>query len=299
MDEQMQGFLINSLGMFFSSEMQACLAKVRETAGYDLSSEHKVPFLAFHKFITDPQPDFISRLRADPQKEHWYHALVNGILGNVQGSFSCVLYHQERVTHTERALMQVLQDYKIKRLPENGSLGLGGTSVLDFEYQAYVLAFRRCLDQLACALAAFFKNKYSSFRTLPHFLGHRKPREVAQRLSDVHAKYVNSFEFVLSEGGVTSVRDRIAHYEFVQAGCFNLNTRGVVLVGGGENLNLPGGTARTLAETLQNKSSSLQQCIAEMIEVFVEEVTKWEANKESFTLKAAQVVSLHAKPNDG
>jgi hypothetical protein len=177
--------------------------------------------------------------------------------------------------------MQVLQDHKIKGLPENGSLGLGGTSVLDFEYQAYVLAFRRCLDQLACALAAFFKNKYSSFRTLPHFLGHRKPREVAQKLANVHAKYVNNFEFVLSEGGVTSVRDRIAHYEFVQAGCFNLSTRGVVLVGGGENLNLPGGTARTLTETLQSKSSSLQQCIAEMIEVFVEEVANWEADNVS------------------
>ena len=57
MDEKMQGFLINSLGMFFSPEMQACLAKVREIAGYDLSAEHKVPFLVFHKFITDPQPE--------------------------------------------------------------------------------------------------------------------------------------------------------------------------------------------------------------------------------------------------
>lgn len=278
MDEQMKRFLINSLGMFFSSEVQTCLAEVREIAGYDLSVEHKGPFLAFHKFITDPQPDFISKLRADPKKEHWYHALVNGILGNVQGSFSCVLYHQDRVAHTERALTQVLQNHKIKGLPENGCLGLGGTSVLDFEYQAYVLAFRRCLDQLACALAAFFKNKYSSFRTLPHFLGHRKPREVAQKLAEVHAKHVNSFEFVLSESGVTSVRDRIAHYEFVQAGCFNLSSRGVVLVGGGENLNLPAGTTRTLTETLQSKSSSLHQCIAEMIEVFVEEVAIWQAN---------------------
>lgn len=199
MDEQMQNFLINSLSMFYSSEMQTCPAKVREIAGYELSEENKTPFLAFHKFITDPQPDFISKLRADPKKEHWYHALANGILGNVQDSFSCVLYHQERVAQTERTLMDVLQGLNIKGLPENGTLGLGGTSVLDFEYQAYVLAFRRCLDQLACALAAFFKNKYSSFRTLPHFLGHRKPIEVAGKLADVHAKHVSNFEFVLSE----------------------------------------------------------------------------------------------------
>jgi hypothetical protein len=279
MDAQMQPSLIKSLGMFFSAEMQACHAKVREIAGYELSPENRAPFLAFHKFTTDPQPDFISTLRDDPKREHWYHALVNGMLGNVQASFSCVLYHQDRATHIERALMEVLEAQKLKGLPENGTLGLGGTSVLDFEYQAYVLAFRRCLDQMAGALAAFFKNKYSSFRTLPDFLGRRRPKEVAQKLADVHAKYVSDFEFVLSEGGVTSVRDRIAHYEFVPAGFFNLSTRGVVLVGGGENLNLPGGTSRTLTETLQNKSSSLHRCIAEMIETFIVAVANWEAGK--------------------
>lgn len=278
MDEQMQSFLINSLNMFYSSEMQTCLAKVREIAGYELSAKNKTPFLTFHKFITDPQPDFISKLRADSKKEHWYHALVNGVLGNVQGSFSCLLYHQERVAQTEHALMDVLQAHDIKGLPTNGTLSLGGTSVLDFEYQAYVLAFRRCLDQLACSLAAFFKNKYSSFRTLPNFLGHQKPREVASKLAEVHAKHISNFEFVLSEGGVTSVRDRIAHYEFVQAGCFNLSTRGIVLVGGGESLNLPGSAAKTLTDTIQFKSNSLHQCITEMIDVFVQEVAKWEAD---------------------
>lgn len=282
MDKQMQSFLSSSLSRFYSSELQSCLAKVRDIAGYELSAKNKRPFLAFHKFITDPQPAFISKLRADPRNEHWYHALVNGILGNVQGSFSCLLYHQDRTMHIERALMDVLQGHNIIGLPENGSLGLGGTSILDFEYQAYVLAFRRCLDQLAYAIAAFFKNKYSSFRTLPHFLGHRKPREVASKLADVHTKYVSKFEFVLSEGGVTSVRDRIAHYEFVQAGCFNLSTSGVVLVGGGENLNL-GGTFRTLTDALQSKSNSLQQCITEMIGVFIEEVAKWEASVLSGT----------------
>lgn len=52
-----------------------------------------------------------------------------------------------------------------------------------------------------------------------------------------------------------------------------------MLVGGGENLNLPGdSTASTLNETLQSKSGSLHQCIAEMIEIFVLEVANWEAH---------------------
>lgn len=279
--QQMQGFLLNALGMFFSPEMQSCLAKVREIAGYELSPADKAPFLAFHKFITDPQPIFITELRTDPKREHWYHALVNGMLGNVQGSYNCVLYHQGRVTQTEQALLQALQEHRIKGFSENGSVGLGGTTVLDFEYQAYVLAYRRCLDQLAYALAAFFKNKYTSFRTLPRFLERRKPKEVAQKLSAVQAKYECEFEFVLSEDGVPSVRDRIAHYEFVQAGCFNLSTRGVVLVGGGENLNLQGSSTNSLTEILNRKSHNLHQCITEMIDVFITEVAAWEAHRST------------------
>jgi len=283
MDEQTQDFLIKSLNMFFSSEMQACLAQIQAIAGYEPSEEYKVPFGAFNQFISDPEPNFISKLRADPKREHWYHALVGGILGNVQGSYNCALYHQDRVIYTEHTLMQALREHNIKELPQNGCVAIGGTPVLDFEYQAYVLAFRRCLDQLACALAAFFKNKYSSFRTLSKFLERQKPTEIANKLIDVHAKHVDNFEFVLSENGVRSVRDRIAHYEFVQAGSFNVSVKGVVLVGGGENLNLLGDTKRTLTEILQSKSSNLQQCITEMLEVFIEEVARWEANNISET----------------
>ena len=276
MDQQMQEFVKSGLNMFFSPEMQDCLAKVREIAGYELSPQNRVPFLLFHKFITEPQPDFISKLRSDPKKEHWYHDLVNGILGNVRSSFSCVLYHQDRVVQLEQMLMEVLEEHNIKGLPKNGSLGLGGTTVLDFEYQAYVLAFRRCLDQFAWALAAFFKNRYSSFRTLASFLERQKPKAVAQKIIDIHKNHVSNFEFVLSEGGVTSIRDRIAHHEFVSAGCFNLSNRGVVLVGGGENLNIPSGISKTLAEILEYKSRCLHQCIAEMIETFIVEVGNWD-----------------------
>jgi hypothetical protein len=276
MDAKMQDFLANSLGLFMNPHIQSCLAIVKGIAGYELTAKHKEPFLAFHRYITDPQPDFISTLRADPKKEHWYHLLVNGILGNVQSSFSCVLYHQERLVHVEAALMQSLKRHNVSEKMGNSTLALGGTSVLDFEYQAYVLAYRRCLDQFAGAIAAFFKNRYSSFRTLPTFLGHRKPQEVAKAICDIHFKYTGTFEFVLSEGGVTSVRDRIAHYEFVPAGCVNISVRGIVLVGGGENLNLGNSNESTLTQVLAQKTDSLHWCIEEMLQAFINSVTAWE-----------------------
>lgn len=53
-------------------------------------------------------------------------------------------------------------------------MGLGGTRKMDFEYQAFVLAYRRCLDYLAGAIASYFKTEVSSFRTLPKSISKSK-----------------------------------------------------------------------------------------------------------------------------
>lgn len=254
------------------------MAAIKTIAGHELHEKYKTGFLEFHRYITNPQPDFITKLRSDPKKEHWYHLMVNGVLGNVQRSFSCVLYHQGRLSNVEAELMTAIRGYNLHDKLGAATMGLGDSSILDFEYQAYVLAYRRCLDQFAGAMAAFFKNKYSSFRTLPAFLARRKPETVARLISDIHGKYVEHFEFVLSEGGVTSVRDRLAHYEFVPAGCVNISARGVVLVGGGENLNLNGDNS-SLTEILSKKTDILYECIAEIIQSFIQSTSKWEVSK--------------------
>lgn len=262
--------------MFFNSEIQACLNEIQEIAGYDLPENEREAFLVFHGHITSPQPNYITALRNDPKKEHWYHLLVNGVLGNTQSSFACVRYHLENLKKIESEIIKSIEQKNYKEALGDSTMVLGNTRIWDFEYQAYVLAYRRCLDQFAGALAAFFKNKYSSFRTLPDFLARRKPQEVAIPLIEVHKKHTENFEFVLSEGGVTSVRDRIAHYEFVQAGTINLSSRGLVFVGGGENLNLNFEEKSLLSETLEEKTVALHKCISEMIHCYVSEVTKWQ-----------------------
>lgn len=280
MDAEAQAFFSDSLARFFDPHFQSCMAGIKSVAGYDLEERYRAGFLGFHSYITDPQPRFISELREDPKKEHWYHLLVNGVLGNVQSSFSCVLYHQERLRNVEKNLMEVLSQYNLTERMGGSTLGVGGTSVLDFEYQAYVLAYRRCLDQFAGAIAAFFKNKYSSFRTLPAFLERRKPQEVAIAISETHSHYAKDFEFVFSEGGVTSVRDKIAHYEFVPAGCINISARGIVLVGGGENLNFNFTDNHSLTEILSKKSDILYQCIEDVLRTFIKSVSQWEDSRK-------------------
>ncbi|MEN9317048.1 MAG: hypothetical protein RIS35_3441, partial [Pseudomonadota bacterium] len=95
-------FMDQSIALMASEEMRKFWVCIREAAGFHLSSAECEPFLAFHRFVTEPEPQFITAWRADPKKERWYRLLVNGV-GNVESSFACVRYHQERVRSIEAA----------------------------------------------------------------------------------------------------------------------------------------------------------------------------------------------------
>ncbi len=277
----------NMLRTFFSSEMQTCLKMVQEVAGFEMTSNLREPFQKFYSFVTSPEPDAIIKLRNDQKKgDYWYHQLVNGILGNVQQSFTCVLYHQSRLLTVEAELMTRLASLsEIPGLLKNSFLGVGGTQILDFEYQAYVMAYRRCLDQFATAISAFFKDRTNSFRKLPKNLSLKRPPGVVKAIANVHKKHVAAFEFVMSEGGDPSVRDRIAHFEFVPAGTLNIRPDGAILVGGGENLNFflgVDGEKAMLANVIANKTAALHNCIEELISEFIRSVTIWEDDSIKF-----------------
>jgi hypothetical protein len=272
---------VDILRAIFSAETQACFKVVQDVAGFEMEVNLKKPFLDFHQYVTNPQPDFITRLRNNANKgDYWYHQLVNGILGNVQQSFLCVLYHQGRLLDVEAELMRRLASLgEIPALSRNSTLGIGGTQILDFEYQAYVMAYRRCLDQLSTAISAFFKERISSFRTLPKKLARKRPLEVVEAIAGAHNKYISAFEFVMSEGGAPSIRDRIAHFEFVPAGTLNIRADGAVLVGGGEGLNFDQTTSvekMELAKIINDKTVALHSCIADILNGFIQSVTAWE-----------------------
>lgn len=269
------------LRAIFSVETQAYFQVVREVTGFDMEPHLEKPFSEFLRFVSDPQHNCITLLRNNEKKgDYWYHQLVNGILGNVKQSFLCVLYHQSRLLGVEAELMRRLASLgDMPAILENSTIGMGGMYVLDFEYQAYVMAYRRCLDQLSTAISAFFKERISSFRSLPKKLARKRPQKVVEAIANTHNKYISTFEFVMSEGGAPSIRDRIAHFEFVPAGTLNIRSDGVVLVGGGEDLNfnqLLSPEKTELAKTINNKTVALHSCIAEILNEFIQSVSAWE-----------------------
>lgn len=256
---------------FFNPEIQGCLKTIESLTGYKLGAADRQPFLYFYNYLTNPQPNFITVWRENPQLEKWYHKFVNGIQGDVQNTLACVLYHHERLVTIEREVMEGIEKYNYRQALGNSTVGLGNTLVWDFEYQAFILAVRRCLDYLARAISTYFKNDFHSFRRLAGFLEKQQKPKVTTRLIELHAKYSSVFEFVLSEGDRKSIRDKISHYEYVPVGCINLSQRGFMLVGGGENLGFSGGdSSALLSEVLQRHVTNLRSCIREMINAYVD-----------------------------
>ena len=153
---------------------------------------------------------------------------------------------------------------------------MGNTIRWDAEYQAFVLAVRRCLDYLARAMAAYFENDHHSFRRIPRLLAGCKPTSVASALAAAIERHQGAFEYVLSDGNKKSIRDLLSHYEYIGAGTLNISRHGFVMAGGGERLNVAkweGG----LSPVIRQKATDLHLCISEVIATFVESAAQHEA----------------------
>ena len=281
----MEDYRNEELERLASNEMLTeCFKFIESVLGYKLSAIDKQPFLFFHNFITNPQPEFISNWRNDSKREIWYHKFTNRILGDVQNAFPCVLYHFDKLVDLENSLLSGVEKYNYREIiSQNSGMGGGNTLIFDFEYQAYILAFRRCLDYLARAICSYFMQDYNSFRTLGEFLKKINRPIVAEPLIKLHEKYSQNFDFVLSDGERKSVRDIISHYEFVSVGTINLSKRGIVIAGGGKNEFIIYGEGNMLlSEVLQKQVSDLRLCIREFIYTYVDSIKKEQILKKKF-----------------
>ncbi len=246
------------------------LANVRAIADFDVPA-HVVPvFSGFHSWITNPQPESITALCEHPKGDRWYRGLVNGVLGDVRNGLAAAHYHASNIAQIEHAVCELLADPALLAALRPGQgIGVGGTRKLDYEYQAFVLAFRRCLDYLAQSLSAYFKTQQSSFRSWPTALRRQKNSVlVSKALLAAHDRHADKFGFVLDAD--KSVRSRIAHFEAVPAGVLNLHRMGAFLAGGGENLRMDKvEDDQSLSQVTASRLLSLEKCIQDFVESFI------------------------------
>jgi len=265
----------DSQGSFFMPEINsdalACFEYIESILGFELSISDKQPFLLFHDFITNPEPDFLAAWKNDLKSETWYHRFINDMLGHVQNAYACVLNHQNRLIELEQTVISGVEKFNYRKtIGKNSAIGGGNTLKFDFEYQAYILAFRRCLDYFARAIGSYFKNNFNSFRKLTSDLSKINHKSPTDSLVKVIEKYYPLFEFVLSNGDRKSVRDIISHYEFVKAGTINLSHRGISIVGGGKDFIIYGDGNILLSELLSTQVLNLRLCLREVINKYIQ-----------------------------
>ena len=254
----------------FDTELMNAFSRLQTFASYKLSQHDEYPFLYFHRYITQPQPEFITVWRSDVSQIKWYEKLTNGVLVDVQNAFACVVYHYDNIKLIELEFRKVLENIDYKSLG-NHSVSGGNTLRLDFEYQAFVLSLRRCLDYSAIAFGAYFRQDFRTYRKVSKILESLPPTPVTHSLISAHRKSLVHFEFAISNGDRKSQRDKISHYEYVPAGVLNLSGRGISIAGGGQSLWLEDNKDLTsLEKALLVHVNNLRSYLTEMIIGFVD-----------------------------
>lgn len=256
---------------FLNPTIAAVYNEINEVTGFDLTEEDLAPFDYFMRFLRRPGASELYSWRTDEKNRHWFDKVFK-IVSDTQLSLCCVKYHYENIYRLELQVRAAVEKHDYRTvLGERAVFAGGDTKKLDFEYQAFVLAYRRCLEYLALGLCAYFHIKSSSFRKMPKTLQNvrKRDRHVAEALIKVHQAFKEEFSFVLSSESRPSTRDRISHYEYVSAGVVNLTPQGFVLAGGGEDLSR---NTVHLTQVLSNRLISLCDCISQLIHAFVDSI---------------------------
>jgi hypothetical protein len=258
--------------------MAQIIIDTQAIAGYELPVEVRKDFLSFHKFITDPVPSYIAKWRASPTTEHWYHRHVNGILGDVQSAVRRVFYHRSRMMEIEHALLRAIENVDYRSRLGNAVIALGHTPKWDFEYQGFVLATRSALDYLRRALSAYFHDKSHSYNSWPKALRHPKAPALAQALLNTYEAQQDGLFYLKQNQSGVARRDQIAHHGHVSPATINLTARGLILVGGGEDLafnrEVP---IQSLGAIIDDRVDCLVSTIDAFLATFITEVRKIES----------------------
>ena len=158
---------------------------------------------------------------------------------------------------------------------------------MDYEYQAYVLSYRRCLDYFSWGITTYFNHPIDSFNRLGKSLNGCAPIAVSAPLLAAYQRHIQNFSFVIGSNKGRSTRDEIAHQKAVQAGTINAFNSGYRIVGGGESMGIRvPSDERDLSQRLADRLRQLHDCLADMLLIFQQAVTKYETESITQTILA-------------
>jgi hypothetical protein len=231
----------NPLLLHELSVIEPSFAAVQELVGFDLPPRTQEKFAALGSFLVErPLPPQLARLTPEGgSNRDWFTRVQNTAVHDVQEGLSASYYHRENIETLEHGIIDRcaggLSDLPAPPQPITTALR---ARKLNFEYQAFRFALRRTLDYLAVAVAAFFKAEPRSINNLAKALRGADDRARADRVLARVESARDSLAAVLEK---PNVRDRIAHWEAVDAGVVNIlrdSNLGTLIsiAGGGEEI---------------------------------------------------------------
>lgn len=241
----------------------AC-GELRREVDFDIPQADQQPWVQFIEW-TNTRPPFVARWRADERQERRCYARLVDAIDASRSAYVGAIYHLDRVRTIEMKVREILSGYDFhSALPKGSSAAIGRCRQADFEYQAFIFAYRRSLEYLAWGLSTYFAAETDSFKKFGR-VGTWKPEPVAQAMAASYSRHIDKFEFALSAERGRSVRDRLAHKEFIPAFHVNVGPFGYRL------FTLEAGMrpeTRSLTDLLEERIQNLHACITDMLSTF-------------------------------
>jgi hypothetical protein len=235
----------------FIATIQAKLTQLNRIAGLDMppymGEWHRLTYAALCR---KPPPDPLLALTTEGGAgRDWHKAFYGVTIVSLTESLIACSYHAQNICQLESAVVTTASQLYQGTLQPGTALGGGNIRRIEFEYHAFVFAYRRSWEYLGRAVGFFFKQNIRSVKDFQSESAAQRIRTSprGKELPDVADKVVRLIQTLLKEDAGSfssehkrSVRDRLAHYEHVSAGTLNVTNTGeglrVALFGGGEEL---------------------------------------------------------------
>lgn len=211
-------------------------------------------------------PAFHSAVAVRSELEHRCYGRMSSAVHDSRNAYAGALYHLGQVRSIEARIHDVLGKYDFAAIVPKGSVAaIGRARLADFEYQGFILAFRRSLEYLAWGLSTYFSAQTHSIREFGKRVGNWKPMPVAKAMEASYLRHAGNFAFAVANDKGRSLRDRLAHKEFLTAFQVNVGPFGFRLCSPDAGF---GRDAGSLSELLERRARDLHACIADMLLTF-------------------------------
>ena len=227
-------------------------------ASFSLPPSLKALFDNYHNHcFDDPLPSFTKDWGLESPNWKWQRRHNESIFHSAQSATAAVFYHSDNLLRMERELLAFRDIDSLIKIMGRSSFGGGNTQKLDFEYHAFVFAFRRTLDYMSTGIAAIIKEDCKSYNKLIDSLNNHSNKDWIIQIKDIHSKYARHLTTFVHPSRGHSTRDKITHHMHVPVGCLNVNAQGVFFEGGGENIE----SSKRLEDVITNHVRVLQNIL--------------------------------------